>query len=231
MSTCSQPNHLNVIGVLTPILTSLNLALLQLPEEYEHRRFLCGAKITSEILTTTISVLTMFITFLFRSFLILYSEYGLVHRGSPNLKLFKQLYWLLWIILVLWLIILYPIVSAAKDEFPENSARGVLCLLSNTRNKITHYKGAYGGIAFFFIIFVWTLCLSRKVTLFLLSLAPRNNMSSFGKYRRNILTMAQTRGERLLQTSTLIGQEIQLSSSGPIRARELYLISNQNTSL
>ena len=36
------------------------------------------------------------------------------------------------------------------------------------------------------------------------------------------------RAERLLQTHILIGQEKQLSSSCPIRARELYLFSNQN---
>ena len=39
------------------------------------------------------------------------------------------------------------------------------------------------------------------------------------------------RDERLLQTRTLIGQEIQLRSSCPIRARELYLLSNQSTRL
>ena len=38
-------------------------------------------------------------------------------------------------------------------------------------------------------------------------------------------------GERLLKTSTLIGQEIQLSSSCPITARELYLWANQSMSL
>ena len=35
------------------------------------------------------------------------------------------------------------------------------------------------------------------------------------------------RGERLLQTHTLIGQKIQQSSSCPIRARTLYLLPNQ----
>ena len=40
-----------------------------------------------------------------------------------------------------------------------------------------------------------------------------------------------TRGERLSQTYSLIGQEIQFSSYCPIRARELYLLSNQNVSL
>ena len=50
----------------------------------------------------------------------------------------------------------------------------------------------------------------------------------FEKYiKKNI----GSRGERLLQTSTLIGQEIQLSSSCPIRASELYLLSDQNMSL
>ena len=39
------------------------------------------------------------------------------------------------------------------------------------------------------------------------------------------------RGERLLQTSTLIGQKVQLSSSCPIRARERYLLSNQSMRL
>ena len=39
------------------------------------------------------------------------------------------------------------------------------------------------------------------------------------------------RGERLLQTLSMIGQEIQLSSSCPIRATELYISSNQSSSL
>ena len=39
------------------------------------------------------------------------------------------------------------------------------------------------------------------------------------------------RGERLLQTPTLIGQDIQLSSSCPIRARQLHLLSNQSMCL
>ena len=34
-------------------------------------------------------------------------------------------------------------------------------------------------------------------------------------------------GERLSLTHTPIGQEIQLSSSRPIKARKLYLLSNQ----
>ena len=37
--------------------------------------------------------------------------------------------------------------------------------------------------------------------------------------------------ERLLQIHTLIGQEVKLSSCCPIRATELYLLSNQNTCL
>ena len=38
------------------------------------------------------------------------------------------------------------------------------------------------------------------------------------------------RGERLLQTYTLIGREIQLQSFCPIRAREFSLLSNQSMS-
>ena len=41
----------------------------------------------------------------------------------------------------------------------------------------------------------------------------------------------QTRGGWLLQTHTLIGQELQLSSSDWTRATELYLLSNQSISL
>ena len=39
------------------------------------------------------------------------------------------------------------------------------------------------------------------------------------------------RGGRLLQTPRLIGQEVQLSSSHPIRARELYFLFNQSMRL
>ena len=38
------------------------------------------------------------------------------------------------------------------------------------------------------------------------------------------------RGERLLQTHTLVGQEVQLPSFDRKRATELYLLSNQNMS-
>ena len=43
--------------------------------------------------------------------------------------------------------------------------------------------------------------------------------------------VSRTRGERLLQTLTLIGQEVQLSSSCPTRATGRYLLSNQSMSL
>ena len=39
------------------------------------------------------------------------------------------------------------------------------------------------------------------------------------------------RGERLLQTYMMIGQEVQLSSSDWTRATDLHLLSNQSTSL
>ena len=40
-------------------------------------------------------------------------------------------------------------------------------------------------------------------------------------------TPSLARGERLLHPHIMIGQEIQLGSSCPIRAKELYLLSNQ----
>ena len=45
------------------------------------------------------------------------------------------------------------------------------------------------------------------------------------------LSSTQGRGERLLQTQTLIGQEVQLPSSDWTRATKLYLLSNQSMSL
>ena len=42
-----------------------------------------------------------------------------------------------------------------------------------------------------------------------------------------VLKGHQDRSERLIQTSTLIGQEIKLSISYPIRARYLHLLSNR----
>ena len=46
------------------------------------------------------------------------------------------------------------------------------------------------------------------------------------------LTKSSTaRGERLLQTHTLIGQEVQLHKSDGTRATELYILSNQSKSL
>ena len=48
--------------------------------------------------------------------------------------------------------------------------------------------------------------------------------------RRSLLRVS-TRGEQLLQTDTLIGQEVQLPSSDWTRATELYLLSNQSMRL
>ena len=61
--------------------------------------------------------------------------------------------------------------------------------------------------------------------------ANYNKTTPFGDVDSLILTSPRPRGKRLLQTSALIGQEIQLSSSCPIRARELHLLSNQRMSL
>ena len=47
---------------------------------------------------------------------------------------------------------------------------------------------------------------------------------------RHGLTMGYFRGERLSKTHALIGQGMQLGSSCPIRAGELYLLSNQSNS-
>ena len=79
-------------------------------------------------LLTAILLVTFFLNVVFRFFLVLYSE-GFLEKGSLNLKLFKQLYWLSWVALVLLGLIPFAITPIMLGNFPtQDSYRKQVCL-------------------------------------------------------------------------------------------------------
>ena len=94
-------------------------------------------------LLTSILLVTFFLNVLFRFFLVLYAE-GFLRNGSLNLKLFKQLYWLIWAALVLMGLIPFAITPIMQGKFPtQNSFRKQLCLGVLTRSAKSVQRFSY----------------------------------------------------------------------------------------
>ena len=63
-----------------------------------------------------------------RVFLICFAERGLVAQGRPNLRLFHQLYWILFSVFIAIGIITFPVMKFLRGNFAETT-NGKICLL------------------------------------------------------------------------------------------------------
>ena len=140
-----------------------------------------------------------------------YADRGLVLDGQPNLKLFKQLYWILFCTYTALLIGLFPITVMLRGDF-EDMIRARVCLVkdfnphsSSGEESRYGYKNrglAVGLPGIFLMSFLYfehrtKRCLAKRF--------PQKRMHSVGKYRRNLLTMKNTlRGGLVWWFNTLI---------------------------
>ena len=137
---------------------------------------------------------TMFFSSLWRSFLIIHAQ-GFILNGQLNLKLFRQLYW------IITTIFIFngcngdqPMYLSGK--FPEDLVRGKICLLmpiNNERERKKHQTVIFGVlITFGFIATVYVLYLAVRSKRAIKTQCTGKSMSFMGSYRRNMINFRET---------------------------------------
>ena len=141
-----------------------------------------------------ILVVTFLLNVVFRFFLVLHAE-GFLWRGSFNLKLFKQLYWLLWAALVTLGLIPFAITPIMLGNFPtQNSYRKQLCLgvREYEKDEKEDNPSPFGTRIISVIIVFYILRFFKKIRSFVFGQCPEGKMCSIGKFRRNVLGLSAT---------------------------------------
>jgi hypothetical protein len=150
----------------------------------------------TRFVTGIVYAVSLFFSFLFRTFLILHSDRGLVNKAGPNLRLFHQLFWTVLTTFILVILVIFPTSHQLKGIYPEGTRRGKMCLMLDFPED---YDFVHEGLKLrmFNIILpllgmVAVTLLNMRVKRFLSGHCPRKRMSCIGVYRRNVITYSQT---------------------------------------
>ena len=118
-------------GILAPVTGgSFLVIVLQDTHTREEERVLwCKILLVSRHIIVDFYTLTLFLNFLYRVVLILFSDRGLVVRGRSKLTLFRQLYWtVFWACFCMLLFMhIYSSTQISVDPFT-GSTLGNICL-------------------------------------------------------------------------------------------------------
>ena len=145
-------------------------------------------------LLIAILVVTFFLGVAFRFFLVVYAE-GFIKKGTLEVKLLKQIFWLVWVVLVIIGLIPFAIAPIVVGDFPRDKYRSQLCLGLPTsedenENGTSHLflqpQIAMALMAFYMVRFV------HRVKKYVHAHCPRAKMSSIGKYQRNVIDLNTT---------------------------------------
>ena len=178
-------------GLLAPVALCSSLLLLELPQYSPARVELCTslmlARNTIWVLNGNICVFTI----LWRSFLILHSEKGLVDKGQPNLKLFNQLFWLVLFSMTTIEHFVFPFNHIAKGGFPENSHKARICLLLENDQTVDYewkehklFPPILFSVSTFYCAYT-----HLRIKRFLRGFCPNQRYSCILTYQRNILSL------------------------------------------
>ena len=182
-------------GLLAP-LCCLSLNLLLVTDNPEDRLALCSVFIKAKFFFGELYFVTLFFSFVFRTFLILYSDRGLVKNGKPNLLLFNQLFWTILITFFVIMYISFPLHAQFLGTFPQISKQGRLCLhLSSDEDvqyKHENLKIKLIGLAFPCLAQFFNSFLKGKCERYLANLCPKRRMSCLGLYQRNVISFEKT---------------------------------------
>ena len=117
-------------GVMCPVAILTNAQLIMSEDVAPNRKSICALLVMARISMGNVYIVVLLFSMRFRSFLILYSDIGLVLKGEPNLNLFSQLYW---VIVGSFLAVsfgLWPLSSVIKGKYIlQDSNRGRACML------------------------------------------------------------------------------------------------------
>ena len=122
---------------------------------------------------------------IFRWVLIRFSDRGLVVKGRPELRLFNQLYWVVFGTMCCFGISIFIVVPLVTGNF-EDSIGVRKCMLHQTE---TNNKGVNRVMirnAISFLPSVYMLMLWFKVSRYFSGVCPKGHMSAIGRYNRNM---------------------------------------------
>ena len=161
------------------------------------RGLLCGVLLHSYLIQGYLYANTLYFSFFFRAILILHAEKGLVMGGRLNIKLFNQIYWVVWTFFLLLYYTVYPVSQTLLGMFPQDVRKGRICLLLDIDKNDSQYqekteKVVLISLAFCGIMLFVVRYMTWRVNRFIRGVCPRRKMSCIGAYRRNILTFQQT---------------------------------------
>jgi hypothetical protein len=177
-------------GLTSPLAFLANYWILTLGADSEHRAFLCGVLIQTRTTVQLVYITTLIFSFFFRVFLILHADKGLVQKGSLNLRLFHQLYW---VIVCSFLLVGHGVFSLPHliDGTFQGTLSGQICLLQDISDdevfKIVNLKRDLIRSVFPLIALVGVKYLSWRVKQFVSGLCPGGKMSCIGIYKRNVI--------------------------------------------
>ena len=143
-------------------------------------------------LLTSILLVTFFLNVVFRCFLVFYAE-GFLQKGTLNLKLFKQLYWLLWVALVTLGLIPFAITPIMLGKFPtQDSYRKQLCLGALVFEKEEKDANPFGTRILMVLMIFYILRFVCKAKSFVHGQCSGGKMCSIGKFQRNVIGLRIT---------------------------------------
>ena len=140
---------------------------------------------------------SLFNIFVFRSFLILLADLGLVKGGQIDLKLFNQLFWLVVSVNLVLSFLTFPIVPTIRGAFPTQTLIGKVCLLSELEESPLEnfdeiQAAVFVKLALNFLGAILVSYMVLKVKTFLAWFCPLRKMYCIGAYKRNVITWKVT---------------------------------------
>ena len=163
-----------------------------LEDNSEHRHLLCYILVLSRSTTTVILKINLFFALAFRTFLILHAERGLLSKGKLNLKLFKQLFWLIvtsFVVIILFIVIKF---HASEEKFAPGSHWAICILLDVKRESKEIFKLELIRVTFMMLELFYDVFLYILTKRFLTGHCPKGSFACIGKYKRNLISKEAT---------------------------------------
>ena len=137
---------------------------------------------------------SFFLSVAFRYFLVLYAE-GFVKKGTVDVKLLKQIYWLVWVVLVTIGLVPFLITPIVLDDFPRDKFRGQLCMgvfvPEDENESQPDHLFLQPHISMALMVF-YMARFNNRVKKYIHGNCPRQRVSCIGKYKRNVIGLKTT---------------------------------------
>ena len=158
-----------------------------LQEDEEERLQWCKIMSLARHIIAVLYMNTFLFSLIFRVVLIRFADRGLVVKGKPDLVLFHQLYWLVFVAFFVVGIFMFPFSTFVLDTYT-SSAEGRVCMLQPLETSTEIVRRRLMVVSYVGIIAVFNKYLSFKVKLFLHGICPNDTMYCIGNYKRNMLS-------------------------------------------